>query len=407
MPRPNSGPRLKWREDRAQWEIVWYERGIKRRKATGTQDRPDAEGQLEDFLRERRESSRPQGPRYPHQVTVADVLNFYGSEHAPGIASKALVGYSIDALLPFWAESTVDAIKGETCRAYYRQRRAALSEKYPSRAAKSLLSPVDGQGPSCFDNTIRRELATISAALEHCRKEGHLLNPPAVWLPPGRRAKERWLTRSEAAALIRAARREPKAKHHLPLFILIGLYMGQRKQAILDLQWIPNTQGGWVDLEHEVIHWKAEQERESTKQRPRSAIPPRLLRFLRYARRHTRQYVFERDLTEPGGKLSLAPLGNIAHGFASAACHAGMGTLEKVKRKRKQRDDKEVWESLPHAEITPHVLRHTCITWLLQRRVPVWEVAGFVGATEEIIRDCYGHHHPDHQATARNALNRS
>ena len=58
---------------------------------------------------------------------------------------------------------------------------------------------------------------------------------------------------------------------------------------------------------------------------------------------------------------SLAPLGNIVHGFATAACNAGMGTLQKVKRKRKQRNDKEVWENVPHADMAPHVLRHTCI----------------------------------------------
>ncbi len=139
----------------------------------------------------------------------------------------------------------------------------------------------------------------------------------------------------------------------------------------------------------------------------KAPIPPRLLRFLKARRRKTRQYVFEQDLTQPGGPLTLAPLGNIAHGFASAACNAGMGYFEKVKRKRKQREGREVWENLPHAEITPHVTRHTCITWLLQRRVPIREVAGFVGATEKIIEDVYGHHSPDHMATARDAFNKT
>lgn len=328
----------------------------------------------------------------------------YGQEKAPSLASKELIAYSISALLPYWADMKVNAIKGETCRAYYRQRRAALTAQFPSRAAKALLSPVDGEGSAAFDNTIRRELATLSAALSHCKTEAHIIDPPAVWLPPGRRAKEKWLTRSQAAALIRAARNNPKSKHHLPLFILIGLYMGQRKQAILNLQWMPNFTGGWIDLEAGIIHWKAEQERESSKQRPKSPIPKRLMRFLGYARKRTRQYVFERDLTEPDGKLKLEAMGNVAHGFASAACHAGMGALKKVKRKRKQRDDKEVFENVAHADITPHILRHTCITWLLQRRVPIREVAGFVGATEKIIEDVYGHHHPDHMSTARKAL---
>jgi integrase len=36
-------------------------------------------------------------------------------------------------------------------------------------------------------------------------------------------------------------------------------------------------------------------------------------------------------------------------------------------------------------DVTPHVLKHTCITWLLRNRV--WEVVGFVGASERAIRD--------------------
>jgi integrase len=46
-------------------------------------------------------------------------------------------------------------------------------------------------------------------------------------------------------------------------------------------------------------------------------------------------------------------------------------------------------------------LKHTCITWLLQNRVPIWEVAGFVGTSEKVIRDTYGHHSPDHLNAAR------
>lgn len=47
-------------------------------------------------------------------------------------------------------------------------------------------------------------------------------------------------------------------------------------------------------------------------------------------------------------------------------------------------------------EVTPHVLRHTCATMLLQRGVSVYDVAGVLGASEEIIRRTYGHHADDH-----------
>ncbi len=408
MPRPNTGPKLVFERPkdyaRPLYFIRWYENRNRRERATGTDDRGQAEKTLADFIAERQEATRPAGPRHPHQITVAEILGYYGDERAPQVIDGGRIGYAIDALLPFWGNQTADAVKGETCRRYYRERRAALSKKFPARAAKSLPSPVDGNGPACFDGTIRRELGTIAAALSHCAEEGYLINPPDVWLPPKRPSRQDWLTRKQAAQLVHRARSDKRCRHHLPLFILVGLYMGQRKEAILNLQWMPNFTGGWVDIDAGVIHWRAEMEVESNKQRPRSPIPKRLMRFLRYQRKRTRQFVFERQAIGNDGKLRYQAIGDIKHAFATAACEAGMGTLEKVKRKRKQRESNEVFENIAHADITPHVLRHTCITWLLQRGVPIREVAGFVGATEEMIEKTYGHHHPDHMMAARTAL---
>ena len=46
-------------------------------------------------------------------------------------------------------------------------------------------------------------------------------------------------------------------------------------------------------------------------------------------------------------------------------------------------------------KVTPHTLRHTAATWLMQRGVPIWEAAGFLGMSPEVLQDTYGHHHPD------------
>ena len=56
------------------------------------------------------------------------------------------------------------------------------------------------------------------------------------------------------------------------------------------------------------------------------------------------------------------------------------------------------------AEITPHWLRHTCCTWLMEADVPAWEAAAFAGMTVKALEDNYGHHRPTHQARARKAL---
>lgn len=409
MPRPNTGPRLVFYRPKNYakklYFVRWYERGQRRERAVGADDREAAERRLVEVIDELR-AARPiadAGPVDVGKVTVASILAFYGYHRAPQAVDSQRIGHAIEALLPFWGDRTVDTIVGKICRQYYAQRRTALAKKFPRRAARALPSPVDKKGPAAFDGTIRRELGTLAAALKFCKLEGQVKTAPDVWLPPKRPARERWLTREQAARLIRAARKDKRSRGYLPLFVLTGLYMAQRKDAILSLQWVPNFTGGWVDLEQGVIHWKADMEVESNKRRPKAPIPKRLYRFLSNARSRTRQYVFERSAKGPDGRPRLMPINNIKHSFATAACNAGLGTLENKAVFRKSRG-KTVRENVAHTDVTPHILRHTGITWMLQRGAPIREVAGFVGATEQVIEDIYGHHHPDHLRGARTAL---
>jgi len=50
--------------------------------------------------------------------------------------------------------------------------------------------------------------------------------------------------------------------------------------------------------------------------------------------------------------------------------------------------------------VTPHTLRHTAATWLMQRGTPIWETAGYLSMSEKMLRDVYGHHHSDLQKAA-------
>jgi integrase len=55
-------------------------------------------------------------------------------------------------------------------------------------------------------------------------------------------------------------------------------------------------------------------------------------------------------------------------------------------------------------KVTPHTLRHTAATWLMQRAAPLWEAAGFPGMSVEVLEKNYGHHHPDHMQGAASAI---
>ncbi|MBJ3774380.1 tyrosine-type recombinase/integrase [Acuticoccus mangrovi] len=58
-------------------------------------------------------------------------------------------------------------------------------------------------------------------------------------------------------------------------------------------------------------------------------------------------------------------------------------------------------------DVTPHVLRHTCATWLMQSWADPSEVAGYLGMTMETLQRTYGHHSPLHPASVhRSFVNR-
>lgn len=57
-------------------------------------------------------------------------------------------------------------------------------------------------------------------------------------------------------------------------------------------------------------------------------------------------------------------------------------------------------------DVTPHTLRHTAATWAMQNGADLWQTAGLLGMTAEVLEKIYGHHHPDYQADAAAAIAR-
>lgn len=340
MPRPNSGPKLVPLKKRGGvYYIRWTENGRSRERSTGTLDLAAAQEKLANFLRE---YGRRRGPRDPSQFPIIDALEGYALEHAKYTTSPERIGFAIDAIIAFWSNRYVIDVTPETCRAYQKFRGVS-------------------------DGSIRRELGVLRAAINHEMKQGRLTRPVSVWMPPKPEGRDRWLMRSEAAALLNAARRDKRCRLYLPLFILIGLYTGARKGAILELRW-PQ-----VDLERGRIDFNPPGRKRTSKGRPVIPIPRGLMWFLRSARLRSGDmgYVINRD---------GAPVGDIKRGFATAC------------------DKAEI------SDVTPHTLRHTAGTWMAQAGVPMWEIAGYLGHSHERTSELYSHHHADHLSRAREAL---
>jgi integrase len=316
--------------------IIWNENGRTRKRSTGTADRAKAEIALAEFLHGR---TRKHGPSGPAQVLVTDALIAYATEHK--VAAPRVIGCAISAMTPYWEGNLVADVTPLTCARYVEWR---------ARSA----------------NTARRELAVLQAAINWAFKNGRLTHSVAVTLPAKPPSKERWLTNSEAARLLRASC-TTKARLYMPLFILIGLYTGRRKEAILQLRW-PQ-----VDLGQGVIDFRKPGEAETNKRRGKVKLPSKLLLHLRRARRLGSDLGY---VVNDGGKR----IGDIKAGFAAACRRAGL------------------------EGVTAHTLRHTAATWLMQRGVPTWEAAGFLAMSEKVLIERYAHHHPDFMRKAAEAL---
>jgi integrase len=53
-------------------------------------------------------------------------------------------------------------------------------------------------------------------------------------------------------------------------------------------------------------------------------------------------------------------------------------------------------------DVTPHILKHTCATLMLQRGISTWRVARLLGTSEAVIERTYGHHAMDDLTAALN-----
>jgi integrase len=261
------------------------------------------------------------------------------------VADPARIGYAIGALLDFWGDCTVEQVTKQICKAYERERQRAVG-------------------------TVRRELTTLRAAINFAVSEGRLTRTVPVSLPEAPPGRDRWLTRGEAAALLRAARRPGNAaRSYLPLFILLALYTGARKEAILSLRW-PQ-----VDLNLGVIDFNPPGRLRTSKRRARIPIPDRLMTFLRLERQRGSDLGY---LVNRGG----ARLGDVKRAFATACEKAGL------------------------EDVTPHTLRHTCGTWMAQRGVSMFEIGGWLGHSHDRTTELYAHHSPDHLLRAKRAADR-
>ena len=293
----------------------------------------------------------------PHEITVGGVLADYTRDHGALVASPETLAYCIKALAPFWGDLTVEDVVGANCRAYAAWRATPETRDYVGRNGKRWSRVLTASA-----GTIRRELGVLTQALKHAVAEGRLTSAPVVTLTPGGNARERWLTRGEAARLILAA------APHLRRFIVISLYTGTRASAVLALRLQPSLTSGWIDADTGIIHRKGSLERETNKRR-------RSVRMTRRLHAHARRWA------EIGGSHAVMwrgrPLAEIDTAFIAAARRADIDS------------------------VTIHDLKRTAVTWAFQRGMTLEDAADWFSTSATTLEKYYRAHSPHYQTRAQ------
>jgi integrase len=371
MPRQSKGARLWLRPARRRGDslakAVWIIIDGKRHIATGcfkSQAR-EAEKRLAAYIAEKYQPTRH--ARDIDRIYIADVLSIYLEDCGSRVVDQPKLERCVGRLNDYWGSKTLLEITAAECRAFVKHRGKA--------------------------GGARADLETLRAAINHHSKENLHYGIVRVTLPPKGPPRDRWLTRSEAARLIWACwrYREHQTVHrgdrkgcliatdkrplrHLARFILIGLYTGTRAGAIASAS--PYRQEGhaFVDLDQGIFYRQTIGRRATNKRQTPAPVPPRLVAHMR---RWLRRGVITSHFVEWQG----APVKSVKTAFKHAVKVAGL------------------W-----GNVTPHTLRHTAATWLMQRGVPIWQAAGYLGMSVEMVERTYGHHHPEFMRAAAQAI---
>ncbi len=208
--------------------------------------------------------------------------------------------------------------------------------------------------------TINRELGVLASTLRWGANQGYISVMPHISRLPSPPPRQRVLSEDEITRILEAAKPWP----HVLLFIKLGLLTGQRKEAILDLK--------WEQISETTIDFQFDSRRPSARRKHRAVLPisPELKKVLDETRRLQRK---------------TGPLNS----------QKNTGWVISCRRGSRLRSFRRAWEKVVEAAgladsgVTPHTLRHTTATRLLNSGASLTEAARFLGhkssrTTEEV-----------------------
>lgn len=362
LDRPNYD--LTTRTGRRKWYVTWTDpvTGATRYHSTGLDHAHQGQGKPE-----------------PCEAAKAYLSTFVADQGAPG--ADPTIGDLLDKRMAYWKGKKPRSKKAlGTMECLHK-----MAKEYFGHLTAPQVTPdkVSGYTAHRAGNTLRRDrkvpLTAITRELEEVRSamvygvaNKWIDEAPKLEMPDPRPPRDEVMTREHAQALIKAARRA-----HLKLFMQIALTTGRRKGAILDLTW------DRVDLDRGMLNFNDPDVQQNNKRRGVCQVPRGLVIELQRMKKLAKTpYVIE---------FRKAKVGDVKIGFQAAAIEAKLYRVVKIPGAAggKVRTLKKAWA-------TPHVCKHSFISWMAEENWSVDKIAEYTDTDEKTVKRIYRKFNPSY-----------
>lgn len=210
-------------------------------------------------------------------------------------------------------------------------------------------------------NTIRNELTLVRSALNWAASRKLIAEAPTIALPTAPESKVGHLTKAQFRKFLTGC-----ATPHVRLFAMLAVTTGGRKTALLEARW------DQVDFDRAMFALNAEGRAQTHKRRATVPLNEVIMPALREAKAGAlTEYIVEYH----GDRVR-----DIKKGVAAAARRSKVACH-------------------------PHMFRHSAAVWMAEDRVPMSEIASFLGHTDiNVTIRVYARYHPDYLREAARSL---
>jgi integrase len=312
---------LKWR--RGSWSIYHYEPATKKVtwRSTGTTDEAIARTIFQNW---KSQLNRPEG------TSVSELLDYRFFIVSPSLEAPQAMQYSMDRLKEHIGHLDGATLTTLNVTEYQKQR-----EPYTA--------------------SVRRELSTLSAALELAEFDGLIAKAKKIKKPAAPPPREHYVTKEEVNTLLSVENLSP----HLRLFIILAAATGRRTTAILDLTW------DRVHFNRMILDFEVPGRKVKNKKRGVCAMGHKTAAALRSAKEVSN---CDHVISFRGKRIAA-----VKKAFGRQVKHAGLPE----------------W-------FTPHVLRHSVASWMAMARKTRDEIADFMDLDEKTVWRIYRKFNPDY-----------